>query len=484
MLGSLSLRTRIISLMGILLLATVGIIGATLWCLRAQASDGISINLAGRQRMLSQKFSKEVMAELYTRLTALQPAGQSADTKPPNFQKTKTLFEVTLKALREGGQTYSDLGMKKPVEIPASPNAQILDQLDKVSGLWAQLLTTTDSLIRVDTGAEQQASAIPEFLRLNLMVLKNMNAAVGMYQKDSEAKVALLKKVQFVAAAVAIAIFGLAIWFVTVNIVRPLNGIVGRLRASAETVASSSSQVDTASDSLANGAVAQADSVEQTSEAMKDLTNGAKGNAQNSERASGLTKSACDAVSTGNAVMSDLQSSMIAIDKSTAQVGKILQAIEDIAFQTNLLALNAAIEAEGAGEHGKRFAVVAEEVRKLAERCSQAAKETAHLIEENADNARLGTENCNKTVEVFSNIRESIDQASSLVEQIVSASNQQASSAGHISMSIAEIDKVIQNNAAAAEQGSAAAKELGQQAHHTQAAVTNLAIVVNGRDPG
>lgn len=475
-----SLKVRLLGLMSLLMVTIVVVIVATLWVINGQKSDGVVINLAGRQRMLSQKFSKELLIEIQSQTGP--DSGRTAESKAaePAYAKTKALFEVTLAALTAGGQTFLDLGMTKPVEIPPTADPAILSKLTEVSAAWNALQETTSIITKEPAGSPALADALADFKKLNVTTLKQMNAAVGMYQNASEGKVALLKKVQLTAAGVSIAFFGFAIWMLTTHVVRPLNRIVKRLDDSASSVATSSEEVGSASESLAQGAVAQADSIEQTTATVQGLARMAESNADNSGKANQCASKAKNAASQGGQAMSNLQSAMAAIDKSTTQVGKVLQTIEDIAFQTNLLALNAAIEAEGAGEHGKRFAVVAEEVRKLAGRCTEAAQDTAALIEQSAENAKLGVKHCEETAVVFTGIQSSIDEASEWVGQIAQASQEQAKGANQVSQAIGQIENITQSNAAASEESSGAALELRHQAEQTQQVVLELSAIING----
>jgi methyl-accepting chemotaxis protein len=154
--------------------------------------------------------------------------------------------------------------------------------------------------------------------------------------------------------------------------------------------------------------------------------------------------------------------------------------IDSVAFQTNILALNAAVEAARAGEAGMGFAVVADEVRNLAQRCSQAAKDTAGLIESSMRKTREGKHRLDEVAGKFRGITESTREVNVLVDEVRSASNEQARGVSQITAALGQMQQVTQQTAASAEQGAAAGEELSSQTRSLKATVAHLASLLDG----
>lgn len=203
--------------------------------------------------------------------------------------------------------------------------------------------------------------------------------------------------------------------------------------------------------SLAEAAQSQAAALEETSSSLEQMSSMTKQNAANANHANSIMKETKVVVNKANESMRRLSQSMTEISKASEETGKIVKAIDEIAFQTNLLALNAAVEAARAGEVGAGFAVVADEVRNLAMRAADAAKNTAGLIDETEKKVKDGTVLVKKTNEEFDNVAQSAGKVGDLIEEISAASNEQAQGIEQINKAVADIDRDTQKNAANAD---------------------------------
>ncbi len=248
------------------------------------------------------------------------------------------------------------------------------------------------------------------------------------------------------------------------------NRIIGGMTDSVAQVDDAAGQVSSASQGLAETVSEQASSLEETSSALEQMSAMTRTNAANAKEANELSSQSHKDAGNGSVTMT-------AIAESSGQISKIIKVIEEIAFQTNLLALNAAVEAARAGEHGKGFAVVADEVRNLAQRAAQASGEITSLIDNSVSKAREGTEAIQAIVGGVAKVTE-------LVEGIAQASQEQAQGVDQVNTAVSQLDKVTQQNAAGAEESASAAEELSAQAATTKALVDELTVLVRGEENG
>ncbi|WP_378954144.1 methyl-accepting chemotaxis protein [Pelosinus sp. sgz500959] len=260
-----------------------------------------------------------------------------------------------------------------------------------------------------------------------------------------------------------------------------INRSMSSISEAAEQVAAGAQQIASSGEVLSQGSTEQASAIEEITASMTQVAVQTKQNAVNANQANALAISSKEHAIEGNAQMQEMIESMTEINESSANISKIIKVIDEIAFQTNILALNAAVEAARAGQHGKGFAVVAEEVRNLAARSADAAKETTAMIEESIKKVHMGTKIANDTAEALDGIVQGVAKAAELVGHIAEASNEQASAISQINQAINQVSQVVQTNSATAQESASASEELSSQAEVMRDNVSKFKLKQNNQ---
>lgn len=487
----LSVATKITCLPLLFFVALTLIVGYTVTNLGAQKDDAATAALAGRQRMLTQRYTKEVLSSWAApeAIEGAEPGGQSAK-----------LFEATLAAFQNGGQTFSDLGMQDPLQLEALSDGDLQASLSKVESSWTELRSLVAGLGEPSTDSPIPAGSVAAIVQQSDETLKQAHALVTQLTTLSKGATGQLIYMEILLGILATAIGAFLALRVSKGIVGPLEetnsilasmaegnltrtlddsqgGDMGRLAGSlnrflesittgladvkvaSQEIDDSSAQINGSSQSLAAASSEQSASLEDISAALEDVSIMAGSNAAHASSASSISDE-----TKGNAAKSteetrQLMDAMSSIQESSVDVSRVIKVIDEIAFQTNLLALNAAVEAARAGETGKGFAVVAGEVRSLAQRCAEAAKDTTELIQESSRRAETGTAMAERVASSLSTIAEATQNVDSLLGQITAACREQDEGLKFITSSMEQVDMATQANAANAEELAATTTE-------------------------
>jgi methyl-accepting chemotaxis protein len=523
---AIGLSAKLTGAICVITLVTILLILFSVMTLNNQKNDSTVINIAGRQRMLSQKMSKEAVA--------IQ-AGLSVKENRASLQKTHDLFNNSLAGLINGN---SDM------HLPATSNPEILGQMNKVESLWKTFSSQIQVILNPASDHGTITNAAEKIIATNIPLLKEMNNAVGMYAAQSQQKVVRLTMFLY-GSGIIVLIVTFLIWLlINRKIVRPLRAVVqmvgemgkgnldkrlnlqptdeiGQLACdmdgfadslqneiltafnrlaegdftfkasglianplakanqglsetiqavlqSSQKIASDTLQVSATSTSLADGATKQAAALEEISASMHLMNQQTASNTQNAEQVNQLSSAAKIAAEKGDQQMQAMVTAMAEINEAGQNISKIIKVIDEIAFQTNLLALNAAVEAARAGQHGKGFAVVAEEVRNLAARSAKAASETTALIQGSVEKTKNGAEIADQTAIALKEIYQGVVQVSDLVDEIAAASNEQAQGVSQANEGLNQLNAVNQASTASAEETAAVAEELSGQTRFLQ----------------
>jgi methyl-accepting chemotaxis protein len=519
----------------------------TSFTLFQQKSDGMVINIAGRQRMLTQKFTKEFFL-------ALQQAKEGGRTIEKKFiATTGRLFELSLEALDNGGETFMDLGMKKPVKLPDAGSSLIKKQLSDVRILWGQLKEKI-------TAVQPDQVTIKELKAINKQSVKTlaaMNKAVGMFADRSDGKVRFMQITQVVMWLIGIILSLMIASVIVTSLTEPLDRIVSdteriaggdlkdypdkrkshdeigiltahvnRMRLAlsntiysvqqnSRQMAYSSREVATISEEISTAGEKQQKSSEEVMEATellqqisatvndqvgraRDVIGQTKDHAQRGIIAvhEGIEKLST-AVNSVHATAEELNGLKHAAD----QIHKIIESIENIADQTNLLALNATIESARAGEAGKGFAVVANEIKELAKQTADSTTEITQLINQLAGRVsgsvdsmqevvvqvNESREQSRQTVSVFEEMAQGVDEATESTDGIAKHNREQAQYLTMFSEKLGGLLEVLEDSSKKAETSAMVAENLHQiseELNTTLAGFTTDSIPLPMRDPG
>jgi methyl-accepting chemotaxis protein len=458
---------------GLLLVLLVGTVHRGFQTVTARGTEVVTITTALHNHGEADMMHDALRADVLAALLGAKNGDAGAITDAAKDQK-------------EHEQTFRD-ALAANQALTLSP--AITAEFAKVAAPLEAYIKSADNIIQLaakdSTAAE---GAMPAFLKTFSDLEEQMGAISDTIQAEAQsvntgsaAAATGFSRQLWIGAGVSLALLGVLAVMVTRSIPRPFLAIIERLGQAVSVNSESAGQVSQTSSALAEGSSEQAASLEETSASLEEISSMAKRNADSARRANELTRQTRTAVEAGTADVSAMNQAMDAIKASSDGIAKIIKTIDEIAFQTNILALNAAVEAARAGEAGAGFAVVAEEVRALAQRSATAAKETAEKIDDSVAKSRHGAEVCTKVARGLQEIAGKTREVDELVAEIAQASGEQTQGIEQVNTAVTQMDKVVQAGAARAEEGAAVAQELSAQSVFLQKAVVDLSQAVGGK---
>lgn len=421
---------------------------------------GNSIELAttemqGDQRGLMLSYEAHDISSAPNYIQSYEAAGKKIDSLLAAFEPlaTSQTEQAALQSVRESRATWAP-GFANLIQLCAA------NQIDKAYALRNQNKVISAAMHRTAAAIVREQSA-------------SLDAAV----KDSAAATAWSFWMSGIAVLCSLALAAL-ILFIVRQVNLDLRQTATSLNEGSEEIAAAATQVASLSNTLAQGASEQAALIEETSASASEIDSMCRQSTESSRSTAAMVASSNARCVEADLFLVELVTAMSAITASSEQISRIIKIIEQIAFQTNILALNASVEAARAGEAGMGFAVVADEVRNLAQRSSQAAKDSAAFIEDSILKSRVGMQKTDQVAGVIRLITSDSARMKQLIDEINLGSQEQSRGIGQIAHSIQQIEKVSQSSAASAEQCAAASEQLTAQSQAVRDIAIDLAALV------
>lgn len=542
-----SLKFRMTALSGSFMVFMIVAVGITLYVINSQSSDARLIDVAGRQSVISQTITKQVFSIILKRDNSA-----FIDEQKERISHSASIFDKSLKALKDGG-VISDTD-KNNMELPGSTGKARL-QLEKIESQWSSFNDAIDILTTKKIFDMQKYSDAENYIiGNNLALLSESDRLVAILRKDSEQKTVVLKTILSVSLLLTV-LLAVVSWMLTNrlivrpiaqtaeimnrmaekdftrflsvsdkgeigrmsagvnNVIKTLGGLFNQLQNLSNSLNSASQEMFNSAHQIAKGSEAQKSKAEHVATASQEMSSTIIEVARNASDVSDAVKEANNAAFRGSVIveksieringiaeLTRKTSNYISLLSDRSQdVGKIIQVIDGIANQTNLLALNAAIEAARAGEQGRGFAVVADEVRKLAEETTGATKEiveTIKMIQEDTKHALSSMETEVVAVEegvrlamdagaALKEIVHEVEKVSSMIYQIAAASEEQSTAAEQISGDIEAVAEVTKTTNAEAQHITLSSEGISKLSSDLQATVAMFKVLTdtNERNP-
>jgi methyl-accepting chemotaxis protein len=446
------------------------------WITGLNKSMQYAVNVAAKRRMIAYDvYSATLRMQSLDRAIMLRSIMQQAAGAEDNKREYRDVMASVRKMLAEYQPMIEDDSARRGYE-------NVRTEMDQLFQAHDELVQFMDKqqFDMVQKVADEKVMPRAEAIITASKELVNQEAArMTAATAGASSKATTATWVSILFTLICLAVSGVVIVIVQ-KISRTLLRLASAMFGGAEEVASAATQVAAVSQALAQASSEQAASLEETSASGHDLASMTRGNVEHTQRASASVLETDRQLKMAKETLGNMVGSMSEINNSSKKISKIIRVIDEIAFQTNILALNAAVEAARAGEAGMGFAVVADEVRNLAQRCAQAARDTAGLIEESIQTVDGGSAKLAQVVKAIEGIAQQATDVKDLMTSVSESSQEQSRHIDQISAAVAQMQKVTQNTAASAEQGAAASEEMTGHAQSMRASVSELQTLVAG----
>jgi len=448
---------------------------------------------------LSQFQSREVCSSLRATSEALFPAAQRSQEAEAAYQRMVKGFGDAVvmqdasgldRAVEDGRQAVAALkavaaipGLSSQRSGEARQLAISLDQLlgdaRRIYGAASSGTLSESAQDEIRTLASRTEAASAALAKTKEQVAADLHQQLSALEASSVHQSSLALAVFMVTLTLAGVIVHLTI---KRSITGPVVRVIGGVQQAADEAARAAAQMAQSGAEVSSNAQEQAACIEETSAALEEISATTRQNADRAGEADRLMQTARQTVDRAAHSMDDLSSSMTLISKSSQQVAGVLKSIDEIAFHTNILALNAAVEAARAGEAGAGFSVVADEVRSLAHRAAEAARNSSAIIDQTVEHVTKGVDLVGNAHTAFKQVSVTIGSGSQIVSQIAASSDEQARGVSNIGQAVVRIEHLTQRNVANAQQTADGASAMNTQVEETRRYLDELVAVVGLRN--